>query len=419
MAAVYRRGRTFQVAYRRNGRLIQRSLGTRNERVARDRARQIDRELLLNEGEIVSQLPLATIVAAFCEFRRTTRPHKSYKNDLSRLRAFFGPICEALKPGLPGGVAAKLSAKPLPDKYAHAHIQAASLEDVTPAMINRFIADRIRHDSWAPKTANNMREILHRLFAFAIKHYDFRSCDRRYSNPVAAVERHGEPAPEIRFLTLAQIEAQLRALEGHSAIRALVATYIYAGLRREEAFWLTHEDVDLEQRIIRVRAKSIDGEYWQPKTKRNRAVPIGETLLENLRGYELPRRSIWFFPSPTGKRWNPDNFSQDLRTINKANGLDWGCLDFRHTFGSQLAQKGESLYKIATLMGNSPAICQRHYAALIPETMHDTVEFPTESITRDGGADTKAMLQEVLRQLNELKGQVEPTLKLVTAEDAS
>ncbi len=37
--------------------------------------------------------------------------------------------------------------------------------------------------------------------------------------------------------------------------------------------------------------------------------------------------------------------------------------------------KGESLYKIATLMGNSPEICRRYYAALIPEAMSDTVEF--------------------------------------------
>jgi integrase len=55
--------------------------------------------------------------------------------------------------------------------------------------------------------------------------------------------------------------------------------------------------------------------------------------------------------------------------------MPWGCLDFRHTFGSHLAQKGESLYKIAELMGNSPEICRRHYAALIPELMRDTVEF--------------------------------------------
>ena len=37
--------------------------------------------------------------------------------------------------------------------------------------------------------------------------------------------------------------------------------------------------------------------------------------------------------------------------------------------------KGESLYKISELLGNSPGICRRHYAALIPELMRDTAEF--------------------------------------------
>jgi hypothetical protein len=37
--------------------------------------------------------------------------------------------------------------------------------------------------------------------------------------------------------------------------------------------------------------------------------------------------------------------------------------------------KGESLYKISTLMGNSPEICRGHYAALIPEALIDSVEF--------------------------------------------
>ena len=40
--------------------------------------------------------------------------------------------------------------------------------------------------------------------------------------------------------------------------------------------------------------------------------------------------------------------------------------------------KGESLYKISKLMGNSPEICARHYAALIPEEMGDSVEFANQ-----------------------------------------
>jgi len=84
----------------------------------------------------------------------------------------------------------------------------------------------------------------------------------------------------------------------------------------------------------------------------------------------------WFFPSSKGARFDPDNFSQrELRQANKESGMEWSCLDYRHTFGSQLAQKSVSLYKIATLMGNSPEICRRHYASLIPEAMGAEVEF--------------------------------------------
>ena len=80
----------------------------------------------------------------------------------------------------------------------------------------------------------------------------------------------------------------------------------------------------------------------------------------------------------------------------------WSCLDFRHTFGSHLAQKGESLYKIAELMGNSPEICRRHYAALLPEKMHDTVEFDSPAAVGGHQAETDALLKEVITKLNRI-----------------
>jgi integrase len=128
--------------------------------------------------------------------------------------------------------------------------------------------------------------------------------------------------------------------------------------------------------MIRVRAKEVCGKYWEPKTKVNRVVPISNRLKEYLERYEVPKSDHdWIFPSPKGKWWDPDNFSHELKRVNMKSKLPWGCLDYRHTFGSQLAMKGESLYKISKLLGNSPEICRRHYAALIPESLIDSVEF--------------------------------------------
>jgi integrase len=106
--------------------------------------------------------------------------------------------------------------------------------------------------------------------------------------------------------------------------------------------------------MIRIRPKTIDGEYWEPKTKVNRVVPISKALRGYLDQYKTGKSEAgWFFSSPKGSWWDGNNFSKALSKVNKSNELPWTCLDYRHTFGSQLAMKGESLYKISTLMGNS------------------------------------------------------------------
>jgi integrase len=263
------------------------------------------------------------------------------------------------------------------DRLAHRHVSVTTLEQLTARHIESFLTIRIAKDGIAPKTANRMREVLHVMFNYAIRQHGFRSPDRRFPNPVAAVPRRKEDEHQIRFLSLEEIDAQLKALADHPVIQTMVAVLIYAGLRREEAIWLTAKDVDLDAGMIRVWKKTVGEETWRPKTRRNRRVPISSTLRRYLDAHDPPANGPWYFPSPQGRRWNPDNFSQALREINRKAGLVWSCLDFRHTFGSHLAAKGESLYKISELMGNSPEICRRHYAALMPEQMRDAVEFET------------------------------------------
>jgi len=242
-------------------------------------------------------------------------------------------------------------------------------------MIEAFIIRRIKRDGIAPKTANRQREVLHVMFNYAIRHHAFRSLDRRFPNPVDAVSRRREAEHPIRHLSIEDIDEQLDVLAGRPTIQTMVAVFIYAGLRREEVIWLTPGDVDLRHGMIHVRQKAIEDERWRPKTGRNRRVPISSRLRRYLDAFEPHVGETWYFTTPQGKRWDPDNFSNRLRKVNKTNGLLWSCLDFRHTFGSQLAMKGESLFKISELLGNSPEICRKHYAALTPERMRDTVEF--------------------------------------------
>ena len=420
MASIYKRGRIWWIHYLIGGKSVSRSLKTTVHRVAVEKKKHLEALEVIGQLGTPSNISIGPFLQSFCEFLKTTRPHKSAKNDISYLRSFFGPCCPAMELGSRVPRKFRRQGQMLPkvrDKLRDIHVPISRLEQISPEMISNFIRDRIINDNIAPKTANRQREVLHRMFSYAIEQFRYVCPDRRYRNPAKGTKRIKESAPVITWLTLEEVENQLSVLQPDSVIFAMVATYIYAGLRREEAIWLTGKDVDLKDRLIRIQAKTVDKRYWQPKTKRNRVVPISDALFDVLSTYRQSSHCIWFFPLPNGKgtRWNPDYFSEKLRKINSANSLDWSCLDFRHTFGSHLAQKGESLYKISALMGNSPEICRKHYAALIPEEMSAVVEFGQQSKVNNGDGESKKMLEQIIRKLDKTDGSVEkrPRLRLV------
>ena len=396
MASLKQRGGSYYLQYYLPGRKQKRvNLRTDSYQVARERLRQFESARARGvEAPLPTSTPIADVVTDYVAHVRATKTAKSAQTDVYYLRDAFGPICPALQV-----TSRKLSSasKKRPPRAGQdrrvraAVIEADTFERITTADVSRFLAARVQSRGLAAKTANRYREILVRLFNWAAEQRGVRLPGG--VNPAARVERYRERAPQIQFLTLAQVDEQLDALADAPQLQAMVATLIYAGLRREELLWLTHEDVDWDappRGLLRIRAKTIGGESWEPKTKVNRAVPVSRALrpyLERQRRRPITRgargggnaagASTWLFPAPAGGRWDPDNFSSDLRDANRRAGLAWGCLDFRHTFGSQLAMKGESLYKISKLMGNSPQICQRHYAALLPESLTDSVEFGT------------------------------------------
>lgn len=236
MATLFRRGKTWWIDTGTNGKRLRWSLKTTHERVARRKLKKYEYEQLTGDLELPSLTPIDSFLPSFCEHLETIRSRKAYKNDVSYLRTFFGPVCEALKPGstLNRRHEARKRIK-VKDKLARRHVRVASLEDLTSGMIDAHIIGRMKRDHIAPKTANRLREVLHVMFNYAIRQHGFRSLDRRYPNPVDAVPRRRETAPQIRFLSVKQIDEQLGVLSDQPVLQAMVAVYVYAGLRREDA----------------------------------------------------------------------------------------------------------------------------------------------------------------------------------------
>jgi hypothetical protein len=179
---------TWWVNYYHKGKRIRHSLWTTDERAALKKLKKLEGEFVTGELESRSLTPIVPLLEEFTGHLATARTKKSYKNDISYLRIFFGPICDALKPGGTrnrrfgqGEGSAGI------DRFKGRHVEVKTLEQLSANVMSNFINMRITKDGISPKTANRMREVLHVLFNYAIRQHGFRSLDRRFSNPVDAV----------------------------------------------------------------------------------------------------------------------------------------------------------------------------------------------------------------------------------------
>ncbi|MCY2954339.1 MAG: hypothetical protein NTU53_20600 [Planctomycetota bacterium] len=101
MASIFHCGRSriWWIKYYANGWQVYHSLHTDQERVALRIKRQIEGEEAKGELLAPSRTPLPAFLQDYCQFLITIRTRKSYKNDISFLGIFFGPVCPALELG--------------------------------------------------------------------------------------------------------------------------------------------------------------------------------------------------------------------------------------------------------------------------------------------------------------------------------
>jgi integrase len=291
--------------------------------------------------------------------------------------------------------------------------------------IERLIAHLARHKKLAPKTIRNVLGSLHSIFDYALrKHWIAENPCRLVDEPEAP-----DADPDIRFLTLDELEAVLRHIPDHAphakltweqvcdvrasgetntalalrlgvsdslvsrirrgliwtdqaatenifaAIdRTLILTAAWTGMRQGELLGLRWRDVDWLARKARVRRAWVRGEFGAPKSKRSsRAVPLAMRVAGALD--DLHRQSAYqsdgdlVFGNPHSG--HPLDRSQLLRRFKrycKAAGIrPQRFHDLRHTFGTHMAASGQvSLRTLQEWMGHARMSTTEIYADFMP-----------------------------------------------------
>lgn len=236
----------------------------------------------------------------------------------------------------------------------------------------------------APGGFNNYRLNLSALFAFGMKSGAVES------NPVAAVPGVTVERGEPHYWTPQTVSALLNAAAEYApATVPAFALSAFAGLRPEEVARLDWSNLNLDGRSIRVPAAA-------SKTRHARQFAMPENLAVWLHVYARESGPI-APPAMTLRRWRrrlaavavlgvaevkrrkdaacgraPDSTEAKAATWealeraakDKAKGKLWPADVLRHSFATHWMAKEAHEGRLAEIMGNSPAVIQRHYKGL-------------------------------------------------------
>ncbi len=240
------------------------------------------------------------------------------------------------------------------------------LAALTRADIKKYASQR----AFAGASANTVRNVLAPLRAMLTTAVDDELVRK---NVALKLPRVGRPPRQIGSPTREQVDAVIEAAPVSARGPLLVAAT--SGLRRGEVFGLRWDDVDFDQRLIRVRSSNQDGEIVRPKTAAGeRLVPmfgsLRQTLLEERARSAFKGSDDFVFPSADGSARSPNGWLkwEFYPALKRAQVRPFRFHDLRHFAVSQLIAQGANILQIARIAGHAdPSITLRVYAHLLSD----------------------------------------------------
>ncbi|MHB8871676.1 MAG: tyrosine-type recombinase/integrase [Candidatus Doudnabacteria bacterium] len=170
---------------------------------------------------------------------------------------------------------------------------------------------------------------------------------------------------------------QLSAINDHvknEIVKDVVVFAFYTGMRLNEIVNLRWKNVDLNKRII-----TVGDDKFLTKGRNQRFIPICEetfSIVEKKKYKKIvPIRNDFVFCKSNGVRYTGDYISKIFKLACKAANLD-NAIHFhslRHSFASNLVQRGVPLYTIKELLGHSSISTTEIYSHLNMDSLREAI----------------------------------------------
>jgi len=213
----------------------------------------------------------------------------------------------------------------------HCHLVDVELGAARPLQVEQFLA------RWpSPQSRYSVRSDLHQFYAYAVA-----------NELLGADPTDGVPAPKLPRRAASPIDPAVvaRLIDAARGLDRLVLMLAAcAGLRISEIAALDGADVDLEHRVLTVRA----GKGGSDST-----VPIIDELASELERWPSSGRLVPMCGASVGDR---------IRRLLRRHGVAGRPHDLRHTFATVMAERlNGNLYAVAALMRHAEVATTQRY----------------------------------------------------------
>ncbi len=225
-------------------------------------------------------------------------------------------------------------------------------QQITQQTIESWIFEGKIQKNWEAKTIKNRLQALKSFGDWLVKN------NYLTENPLRKISSPSIPKKIPQHLTQEQATEVLDWVKNfpfdykfeRTRAIAIIATFIYTGIRLQELKNLKLQDVDLKARMLFVNAG---------KGKKDRFVPLHPRLIEILEQYLADRQRLkktcpYFFAAMRADaRMGEAVIKRLVERVRKKSGIHFYPHLLRHTFAVLMLESGSNLFTLSQMMGHS------------------------------------------------------------------
>lgn len=162
----------------------------------------------------------------------------------------------------------------------------------------------------------------------------------------------------------------------NECIKDMVILAFNTGCRVGEIVNLTWNNVDLSKRLIMIGDKN-----FSTKGRKQRVVPMSEEVYKMLvskvpKVFKVNKDRNFVFAKNNGMAYTTDAVSKAFKKACRKVGMDEDIHfhSLRHSFASNLVQKGVPLYSVKELLGHSSIVMTERYSHLKLDDLRSAIE---------------------------------------------